>query len=599
MRSIGLKVSAFYLLLVSGITPVFAANLISVYERAAKYDPAFKAAEATWLSGKENIPIARSSLLPQLTLNGSYARVHTDQYSPGGFGGSKTWYSSNGAYSVSLSQAIFNYQAWKQLSSAKATTKQAAAVFSQAAQDLLFNTSSAYFEALKADAVLQADVAERESLHRQLKQTQARYDVGVDDVTALDEARSRYEGSLAKEITDRQALAKRIEDIRAITGLRYDVLYGVGNKLPPMIKPASSSIDSWVATTIRQNFNIQAAKFAKDAAEQNISVASAARFPVVDFVPSYSFSRTGKTIQKKEAETYTASVGVSVNFPVFQGGGVFAQTKQANYNYQAASDNLDKALRDEVKTTRQAFLDIIAISSRIKADKSRIVAAQSAVNSTQAAYDAGVRTLVDVLDRMTELYNAKRDYAKDRYDLLISSLQLKKSSGTLKAKDLKNVNAWLKERHNVHESVLGYKHTEELLSSGPNKRASKVAHKRSSSIKKSSKLHRKLASKNLKAAHKRTSATKSKPSIKVKAKKHLAKGPYSIQVAAEPNYKDAVKFINNKHIKGEAWMKKMYGGAFYRVYYKHYPSYKDASNDLKKIPRSLIRLKPYVVKVSG
>ena len=79
----------------------------------------------------------------------------------------------------------------------------------------------------------------------------------------------------------------------------------------------------------------------------------------------------------------------------------------------------------------------------VEALKAATVSAKSALESTQAGYEVGTRTIVDVLNVQRNLFSSQRDYLGSRYDYIINGVSLKSAAGTLGAEDLKQVNTWL------------------------------------------------------------------------------------------------------------------------------------------------------------
>jgi outer membrane protein len=143
-----------------------------------------------------------------------------------------------------------------------------------------------------------------------------------------------------------------------------------------------------------------------------------------------------------------------MEFPVYQGGSVSSQAQKAHYQYQQAGDELQKAYRNIIRQTRQSYLQIISNLGNIRANKQAIKAARSALKSSKAAYKAGTRTFVDVLDRQSEFYQAKRNYAEARYNFLIATLSLKNAAGMLSFDDIRQINSWLHKAFNVEAKVL-------------------------------------------------------------------------------------------------------------------------------------------------
>ena len=91
-----------------------------------------------------------------------------------------------------------------------------------------------------------------------------------------------------------------------------------------------------------------------------------------------------------------------------------------------------------------AYLGVMANISRVAALKQAVVSNKSALSATEAGYEVGTRTTVDVLNTRTGLFLAQRNYTQARYDYVLATLRLKNSTGSLASQDLKQINGWLK-----------------------------------------------------------------------------------------------------------------------------------------------------------
>jgi outer membrane protein len=136
-------------------------------------------------------------------------------------------------------------------------------------------------------------------------------------------------------------------------------------------------------------------------------------------------------------------VGLSFSLPLYQGGQVNSQVKQAQYNFVGASEQLESAHRNVVQTVRSSFNNVNASISSINAYKQAVVSAQSSLDAMEAGYSVGTRTIVDVLDATTTLYNAKQQLSSARYQYLINQLNIKQALGTLNEQDLQMLNSAL------------------------------------------------------------------------------------------------------------------------------------------------------------
>ena len=135
---------------------------------------------------------------------------------------------------------------------------------------------------------------------------------------------------------------------------------------------------------------------------------------------------------------------MTLNVPIFEGLATQSAVRQRSHSRDAAADTLEQEQRAVVRTTRNAFRSVVAGISEVEARKQALVSAQSALEATQAGFEVGTRTIVDVLISQQVLFQAQRDHARARHDYLLNSLRLKQAAGTITVADLQQVNALLR-----------------------------------------------------------------------------------------------------------------------------------------------------------
>jgi outer membrane protein len=454
-----MKKMLLYGLLSLGFMPqLYATDLMDVYHQSLDNDPAFKAAYSNFLAQSEALPQAWAALLPQLSLNALAGR-NSQTVDTGIFVVQQTY--NGNQWKVSASQAVFNYQAWSQVQQAKASVKGALATFNNAAQDLILRTADTYFNLLFAKDTLSFAEVKLRANKRQLDQAQQRFNVGLDPITYVYEAQAAYDQSTAQVISAKNNLANQNQNLSKLTNHTYDHVSGLRNSSIPLITPEPNNADEWVSTGIKQNFNLNAAKYSLEAARSNIKAKTAGNWPVFSIqgnttethyetpppvVASGSIASAGTAIVNNifvPRRQALSNVAITMSFPIFQGGLVASQTRQAQYNFQTSSEQLEKIYRDVVVNSRIAFNTIIDGISKVKADRQTVHSQQNSLNSVQAQYEVGTRTMTDVVTAQQHLFEAQEQLAQDQYHLINAILYLKYLSGTLNVNDLEEVNAWL------------------------------------------------------------------------------------------------------------------------------------------------------------
>jgi outer membrane protein len=264
--------------------------------------------------------------------------------------------------------------------------------------------------------------------------------VGLIAITGVHEAQARYDAARANVITARNQLDNAREVLREIVGGELGELLKLKDPVPVLDMPTPADLDHWSQVALDNNPGVMAARYALEVARQEVEAQRSGHYPTLDLVAGYSALNSGAILS---ADANTARIGVELAVPLYAGGGVSAATQQARYNEEAARESLEQQRRAVSRQVRDAYRGMEASISRVKALKAGTVSAASALEATEAGFEVGTRTLVDVLNAQSELFRSQRDYAQARYDYVLNLLTLKQAAGIVAADDLAEVNAWL------------------------------------------------------------------------------------------------------------------------------------------------------------
>ncbi|MES9962279.1 MAG: TolC family outer membrane protein [Candidatus Sedimenticola sp. 20ELBAFRAG] len=419
-------------------SPVFGEDLSQVYALAKENDPQLMAARAERDSALEARPQAKAALLPNISLTGNANRTRRDvESSPSG--ASKSTYGTS-QLQLKLSQPIYHRDYWIQLEQADKQIAQAETGFAVEEQGLIVRVAEAYFGVLSAQESLEFAQSENAAIARQLDQAKQRFEVGLIAITAVHEAQAAFDQSRADLINAENKLDNGWEALHEIIKTPVSELAPVVDELP-LNPPEPKAIDQWAETAQQQNLGVQSARYSTEIARQNIDVQRSGHYPTLDLVGSHSLDRSSSS---SGTDADTTSLGLQLNVPLYSGGSVSSKTRQAVFDLEAAQQNLDKQRRSVNRQVRDAYRGVLAGISTVEALKASTVSAQSALEATEAGFEVGTRTMVDVLNAQRDLFRARSNYSSVRYNYILSGLQLKQAAGTLAEKDLADVNSWLK-----------------------------------------------------------------------------------------------------------------------------------------------------------
>jgi outer membrane protein len=137
------------------------------------------------------------------------------------------------------------------------------------------------------------------------------------------------------------------------------------------------------------------------------------------------------------------SISLQFSVPLFTGGLTSSRVKEAVYLHRAAREALERVARETERQTRDAYLGVLSEISRVQALRQALESSSTAVKATEAGFEVGTRTTVDVLDSRRNLLQAETNYARSRYDYILNVLRLKQAAGILNVQDLEEVDGWL------------------------------------------------------------------------------------------------------------------------------------------------------------
>ncbi len=439
-------------------------GLLEIYQRALQNDPQIRREEALYLSTLELRPMARSAVIPNLRLgagtNGSFSENPFGASTGDGrvFGIGSEFESESDSWNMNLSQTIFDWGLIKQLEQVDQQIARAEATFEAARQNLLVRTADAYFGVLAAEETLASEILNREAIGRQLEQAQRRFEVGLIAITEVEQAQANFDLAVANTIQAERVLSITYEALRELIGEYITNLAGPTAELP-LLSPDPASVEEWVGMALRQNLTLISSRLDADIAENNIAVQRGSRLPTVSLSAGYSDSSTDSTVTLFFEDATTGNRfavpnanpsarsgynwSLNVSFPLFSGGINSARIRQAVYQRRAALEVVELTARQTERQTRDAYLGVESEIARVQALRQAVESSRTALEATEAGFEVGTQTTVDVLVQQEVLRRAQTNYALSRYNYLINGLRLKEAAGSLSIRDIEQIDGWL------------------------------------------------------------------------------------------------------------------------------------------------------------
>jgi outer membrane protein len=356
------------------------------------------------------------------------------------------------AAQATLTQSLFDWGNISRYRSAREAAHGADANYDAAVQDLIVRTASAYFGVLTADDQLTFAQSNEKALAKQLDQAEQRFKVGLSAITDVQQARANYDSARAQTIQAQNGVDNARETVAQITGKDFGDLKKLRDDLP-LEKPSPDNLQAWVDLALKQSPVLAASQFSLTAAQDNVSASRAGHLPTL----SASLVRTDTPSWGSRSSNFggidigapgnawsgDTTIGVTLNVPLFTGGLVHSQVRQALFQRDAAQDQLESTRRAIIAGTRNAYRAVLAGISEVEANKQAVASAEKSLEATEAGFEVGTQTIVNVLLAQQAVFQAQSAYSLARHQFVISGLQLKQAAGEVSIKDVEAVNALL------------------------------------------------------------------------------------------------------------------------------------------------------------
>lgn len=443
-----LSALAFGLSLLPAALP--ASDLKDAFDLVRASDPQLAAADARLSSTRELRRQSVSQFLPQLSGRATVNRGPSDV----SIAGRETFQpdTDEETWSISLRQSIWDQANLEGLRGSLARIDQSESDYQAALQDALLRVSERYFEVLTAKDALAFAEAEEEALERQLEQAEQRFEVGLTAITDVHEARARYDNARASVITAENALNDAREALAEVTGQPMGFVAPLKEDLP-LAPPDPADPEDWVRVALDNNPTLAAFEAAAEAAERQIGLERAGHFPTVDLTATYSdFTNnsfvlrdqdTGGTNRIVALEAEGLTYGLELNVPIFSGLNTSSRVRQAGHDFEVALQQLEEQRRLVVRNTRNAYRGTLASILEVEARAQAVVSAESALEATEAGFEVGTRTIVDVLLSQQQLYQAAGEYSRARHAYIVNGLRLRRAAGVVGPDDVEQINQLL------------------------------------------------------------------------------------------------------------------------------------------------------------
>lgn len=425
-------------------SPAWGLDLMEAYQAALAQDARIRAARAARDSAIERLPQARAQLMPNVAINIGRNKNDIDRTQENALGREVTFNEEYFSYNqtLQLRQPLFRMPLFAGLRQAGFVVEDAEATLERELQDLASRITGAYMEALLAQDALELVLKQKAVTTTQLDAARKSLQAGFGTRTDIDEAQARLDMNIAEELSARQHVEFTRRQLEILINQPVDNLVTVDTQRLPLLPPEPADVSAWIRLAEEGSPEVRALQARVDAAKAEIAKARGGHYPTVDAVAQ--ISKSGSENVTSPRSSYTNHlIGLQVNIPLFAGGYVNSTVRQAIAEQVRAEENLEATRRDLAVRVHREHRGVTEGVLKVRALDQAVRSAQQLVTSSKRSFEAGSRTMVDVLNAEAQLQTTLRDLAEARYLYLVSRVRLRALVGMDREQSIGEVNSWL------------------------------------------------------------------------------------------------------------------------------------------------------------
>jgi TolC family type I secretion outer membrane protein len=324
---------------------------------------------------------------------------------------------------VQLRQPLFRPLLTSQYRQTEAQVLDAEATLAQEEQNLAVRVSGAYFDAVLSRDQLALVLAQRNTLTAQLEGTRKMFAAGSGTRTDVDEAQARLDMVVAQEIEARQNVAFTLRQLQILVNEPIKQLASLNVAKLKLEGPKPADLDDWTLRAEQNSPQLASLKAQLEAARQEVKKAQSGHLPTLDAIAQLTSSESENVISVSSRYNNN-SIGLQLNIPIFSGGGVNASVRQALANVDRAEQALEAGRRDLGVKVHKHFRGITENIPKVAALERALRSAEQLIVSNKKSFQAGSRTIIDILNAEQQHMVVSRDLAQARFMYLISRINL-------------------------------------------------------------------------------------------------------------------------------------------------------------------------------
>ena len=400
--------------------PALAITLQDAFSNAVKVDPTLRASKLNQDASNENIAIARSRLLPQVSLQGSSNQLTqtTTQDVPGSASLSRSFTGPSVNHQFVIRQGLLRPKDISGLNFAELQAQYGEVKYQSDMSDLWTRVTYAWIDLVSSTQLVEAYERPLKPLLSAANQEKARLTQGDGTKDAAIEAEAQYQFAAATHQQALQNLRAKQRAFEVLTQADSKSLLGVRLNLNPTPRFGESDRDRLWTRAKEKSFDLQFSELQVLLQRERVRMSRADHMPTLDVLASWNLAKNDATSTQGYRYQNNQS-GIQYMVPIYAGGSISAADRQAALALEASiadSEAVANRVEGDFRVVWSSWLGQVA---RVQAGFKLVESSKEQLKATELSYVHGVKTIMELANaelamsrRLADQINAVVEYQK-------------------------------------------------------------------------------------------------------------------------------------------------------------------------------------------
>lgn len=291
----------------------------------------------------------------------------------------------------------------------------------QTRQNVAFQVSNAYFNALRAWQVVELDKDTLSKAEEQVRVAQARLNTGTGVKLDVLQAQSQVIQIQQRLSQDLNSYEKAKLSLNQLMGRETDHPIELNHyaTVANLDLDESKSLE----TALDTRSDLKQLKLQKEMSELNATIQARAVWPTISAQVRYTLSDQA-VVNGNNRSVQNVNYGLNMNWPIFDGLAAQSKAQRAQESASQAQITLDQLQQKVILQVRQAFMDLDEVKERETMAEAGVKVAEENLRIAKITYKEGMGIMLDVLNAQLTLQQAKNALINAHFDMNIRKASL-------------------------------------------------------------------------------------------------------------------------------------------------------------------------------